>query len=249
MSDLKTSKKPSGVIFFIIFLILFAGGFYLYSKYNSQSFSDNSDSQNKTELSDYFSNEEIINRVDLEIPDDVRKRFEDSLLSYQELQSNENNAYQGYMGEATTYMQLGDYQTALEKLKAMVELYPDDELVYMNLGDLYIRMKQYLEAARAMHTAIEKKPEEVLPHLRLAELYEKYSKEPLRAEKIYQQALVDTNGHIEIRKAQAVFLENIKKDYRAAIAVWMQLLEGQTDEKLINSINEKISEIEKKIQE
>ena len=241
-------KKVPIIIFILIIVFLVFGGWYVYKSNYLTSFKE---SDNITEtgegynnLSNYFSNEEIVDRVDKNLTPEEVERYQQDLKDSQEIQKDENNAYQGYMGEALAYMHLGDYKISLEKLKAMEKKYPDDELVSMNLGDLYIKMHQYLSAAQAMHAAVDKKPKEVLTHLRLAELYEKYSKDPLLAENIYKKALIDTNGHEEIKKAYAVFLENIKKDYQGAIAIWTDILSREKDPKLQAAIKEKITELE-----
>lgn len=244
-------KKSQIIVFVIIIVLLLVGGWYIYNlNYSSNSHNNQNNSADMVDeyenLSQYFSNEDIIEKVDKNLTPDEVKRYQQDLKDSQEIQKDENNAYQGFMGEALAYMHLGDYKTSLAKLKAMEKKYPNDELVSMNLGDLYIKMHQYLLAARAMHAAVDKKPSEVLTHLRLAELYEKYAKDPLLAEGIYKKALIDTNGNEEIKKAYAVFLENIKKDYSAAIAIWSDLLSREKDTKLQSAIKEKISELEKK---
>ena len=246
---LERGKLKKSVLAIIIVIIILFGGFYLYKAINPTEYIAD-DIVKVDPISDdlmiYFENQDLIEHIDKNLSEYTQKRFEDSLISYKELQSDKNNVYQGYMGEATTYMQLGDYKTSLVKLKAMEERYPEDELVSMNMGDLYIKMHQYLDAAHAMHAAAQKKPSEILVQLRLAELYEKYSSVPSKAEDIYQQALTDTNSHIDIKKAYADFLENIKKDYVTAQYIWNDILSNEKNPKLRAAIEEKISDINKK---
>ena len=240
------AKKTGLAVWLLLILVILAGGWYLYQKQQQSSSLPEPARDLSIELADYFSNQDLVETVELEMPPEVRTRFENDLERYLELQTDPNNEYQGYMGEALSYMQLGDYRMALEKMLALTERYPEDELVFHNLGDLYVKMKQYLSAAEAFTQAVANKPEEVYTQLRLAEHFVKYSREPHLAELIYQQASVTTGGHSEVLKNYAVFLEEVKGDYPTAVTLWRQIQDLETDEQLLAAIAEKIIELENK---
>lgn len=242
------------IIGIIIALVVLIGGYYVYQQFAQQGTPgeqvEQASGSDLTEYSLYFTNDALVTAPEsLVIPDEVRQRFEDNLVTYVELQSDENNAYQGYMGEANTYLALGDYATSLEKLLAMTERYPEDELVFQNLGELYTRMQQYELAAESYERAIKNRPDEVQPYLKYARLYQDYSSDPTKAEPIYQAAMVGTEGATDVVTSYADFVENVLQDPAASLPLWQQAV-NQTPEGVgsYDILQEHITELQQSLE-
>lgn len=200
------------------------------------------------ELSQYFKNEERKLAPDVMPPEEFKTRFEADLAQARqyiidEEAKEDGNEYQGYMGVANSLRALGDYQAAEQAYFDMIEKFPDDELIYHNLGVLYEDMHQYLEAAKAYSTSIAKKPEELIAYMKLADLYVKYSSQPAKAKEVYLKALEATNNHPEMLKAYASYLENTEKNLPEALLYWQEVLKAYPDNQ---AVKERVKELESK---
>ncbi len=201
------------------------------------------------DLSQYFKNEDKKLSPDVLPPEEIKARFEADLAAARqyiidEEAKGDGNEYQGYMGVANSLRALGDYPAAEQAYFDMIAKYPDDELIYHNLGVLYEDMHQYLEAAKAYTTSIAKKPEELIAYLKLADLYVKHSSQSAKAKEVYLKALEATNNHPEMLKAYASYLENDEKNLPEALLYWQEVLKVNPDNQ---AVKERVEELEKKL--
>ncbi len=200
------------------------------------------------ELSQYFKNEEKKLAPDVLPPAEIKARFEADLAAAKQYIIDEENKemgspYQGYMGVANTLRALGKYEEAEQAYLDMIAKFPDDELIYHNLGVLYEDMHQYLEAAKAYTTSIAKKPQELIAYMKLADLYVKHSTQPDKAKEVYLKALEATNNHPEMLKAFANYLETVEKNLPQALLYWKEVLKAYPENQ---AVKERVEELEKK---
>ncbi len=196
----------------------------------------------------YFENKDKKLSPDVLPPEEFKTRFEADLVTARQYIIDEEakeagNEYQGYMGVANILRSLGQYEEAEQAYFDMIEKFPDDELIYHNLGVLYEDMHQYLEAAKAYSTSIAKKPEELIAYMKLADLYVKYSSQPDKAKEVYLKALEATNNNPEILKAFASYLETVEKNLPEALLYWQEVLKANPDNQ---AVKERVEELENK---
>jgi len=185
-------------------------------------------------LAKYFTNEDLKTKSDVLPPEDIKIRMEEAIKTYQQEITDEEakeggNPYSGYLGVANIYRQLGDFDKSLDAYKVVIEKYPNDFLVWHNLGVLYEDMHQYLEAAKAYTKSINNKPVEQLAYIKLADLYVKHSSDPAQAQAIYIKALDETKNDVSVLKFYAVYLEDVLKNKESAIAIWQNVLAKEPD--------------------
>jgi len=242
-------KDKKFIITFILAILVILAGFFVYvynKKSNNIAPVITEDQADANDLAKYFSNDALKQEADVLPPDEIRQRFEDALEAYrQEIADEEakedGNPYSGYLGVANTYRQLGDFSQALAAYKTAIEKYPNDFLVWHNLGVLYEDMHQYLEAAKAYRKSIANKPVEQLAYLKLTDLYVKYSNDKSRAKDVYIEALDATKNNIQVLKFYAAYLEDVLKENQSAVAIWQKVLELEPDNQDVKS---RISDLE-----
>ncbi len=201
------------------------------------------------ELSQYFQNEEKKLAPDVLPPAEIKVRFEADLAAAKQYIIDEEgkelgSPYQGYMGVANSLRAMGNYEGAEQAYFDMIEKFPNDELIYHNLGVLYEDMHQYLEAAKAYSTSIAKKPDELIAHMKLADLYVKYSSQPGKAKEVYLKALEATGNHPEMLKAYAGYLEYTENNLSEALLYWKEVLKAYPDNQ---AVKERVEELENKL--
>lgn len=196
-----------------------------------------------------FTNEEPVLTSETPIPDDIRERFEASLLESQEqvktLETNEDGEqFAAYINVANMHKSLGNYPAALQAYKDALTLFPDDELLWHNLGVLFEEMHLYTEAAKAYESSIVKTPYELNAHLRLASLYDQHSSNPTKAREVYERALTLTEDNLNTIKAYAAYLERVQ-DYAASLQEWKKLIDTPFYD---SAIERTIERLEQKVQ-
>jgi tetratricopeptide (TPR) repeat protein len=251
--DTKTNRRLWYIVGVLVILALISVGLYLtnqdYFKVANQPIVNQPGTVTSDGLEQYFKNDEKKLAPDVLPPEEIKQRFEqDIVISNDYIKTEEakedGNPYQGYMSLANDYRSLGQYQTAEDAYINMINKYPDDWLVYHNLGVLYEDMHQYLSAARAYTTSIVKKPAEVIAHTKLADLYLNHSTAPDKAKEVYLKALQGTDNNKEIVKAYASYLETVAKNLPEALLYWEQALTQSPDNQ---AIKERVAELKQKI--
>ncbi len=204
---------------------------------------------NQEQLASYFANEELKTQPDslppAEIKQKLDKQIEELQQSAAEKESAGENPYLDYMGIANSLRMKGDYEAALNAYQEMLKKWPDDYLIWHNIGVLYEDMRQYLSAARAYQKSIDSKPEERLSYLKLANLYLRHSSDKTKAREVYLRALQSTGNDIEVMKAYAQYLEKVEKNYREALLYWQEIAKQSKNKE---AVQEKIKELERKLE-
>jgi len=252
--ETKTNDKLKYIIGTLVFLFIVSLGLYFanqdYFKKANQPISQQPIAQVNDGLDQYFSNEEKKLAPDVLPPEEVKQYYEQDIEKAKEYIKTEEakeagSPYQGYMAIANDLRGLGQYEESEKAYQEMISRFPDDELIYHNLGVLYEDMHQYLSAARAYATSIEKKPVEIIAHTKLADLYLNHSNSPEKAKEVYLKALQATENHKEIVKAYANYLETVEKNLTEALLYWEQALTQSPDNE---AIKQRVEELKGKIQ-
>ena len=199
-------------------------------------------------LVQYFQNEELKTQPDQQPPPEIEQRLEKQIEELRQSARDKDaageNSYLDYMGIANSLRMKGEYEAALKAYQEMLKRWPDDYLVWHNIGVLYEDMGQYLSAARAYQKSIDSKPEDRLPYLKLAKLYLRHSSDPTQAREVYLRALQSTNNDIEVMKAYAEYLEKVENDLQEALLYWQEIVKRTKNKQ---AVEEKIKELEKKL--
>jgi len=243
----KQDNKLRNLIIIIVILAVVSAGVYYW--YSQRSTTSNAPVITIETLQEDFQNDDKVITPAVLPPDEIKTGIEAQLQAYKDdIVSEEaiegGNPYSGYLGVANTYRQLGDLVTAEAEYKRMIGKYPDDYLVWHNLGVLYEDMHLWLDAARSYSTSIEKKSIEPLAHLKLADLYRKHSLHPEKTKDVYLKALQDTQNNENVLRAFADYLERYEKNDREALLYWEQILEQKPDDM---AVSEKVSELKEKL--
>lgn len=101
-------------------------------------------------------------------------RYEDALVIHQraiEIQPTEES----YSNLGTDYFYLGRYEKAVESYKSAIEICPNNDVLYINLGDAYLRQnrnaeagEQYEKARQVLVESLRARQENAQLHARLA---------------------------------------------------------------------------------
>ncbi len=201
------------------------------------------------ELAVYFANQEKKLTPDVMPPEDYKARLDEQLAKLQQEIITEEaldggNPYSGYLGVANTYRTMGDYAQAEIEYKKVAEKYPDDFLIWHNLGVMHEDMHQYLDAAHDYTKSIAIKPVETIAYLKLADLYVKFSEHPEKAKEVYLKALTGTNNNINVLKFFAVYLEDILHNNNEAILYWEEVLKQDPDNE---AVEDRIAELKNEL--
>lgn len=81
------------------------------------------------------------------------------------------NSHEVLIDEANELVQKGDYETALNKYRKAIELFPNSYGAYVGLGGLYHGKKLYYEAIQSYKAAIESMPRSPFAHFMLGMTY------------------------------------------------------------------------------
>jgi tetratricopeptide (TPR) repeat protein len=252
-SETKTNDKLKYIIGTLVLLLIVSLGLYFanqdYFKKANQPISPEPISEVNDGLDQYFTNEEKKLAPDVFPPEEVKQYYEQDIEKAKEYIKIEEvketgSSYQGYMAIANDLRGLGKYEESEKAYQDMITRFPDDELIFHNLGVLYEDMHQYLSAARAYSTSIEKKPVEIIAHTKLADLYLNHSTTPAKAKEVYLKALQDTENHKEIVKAYASYLETVEKNLSEALLYWEQALTQSPNN---DAIKQRVEELQAKI--
>ncbi len=231
-----TTNKKLLVILVTLVILAVVGLFFVYKNSQNNNTTVVPDQQTDdtgdayTELDNYFINSELKTVSDVLPPEVIKLRMEEIIKTNEaeikiEEAKEDGNPYSGYLGVANTYRQLGDFSKSLDAYSVVIDKYPNDFLVWHNLGVLHEDMQQYLEAARAYSRSIDNKPVESMAYLKLADLYVRYSNDSSKAQEVYEEAVVNTEENIQVLKFYAAYLEDVLQDNQEAVIIWNKVLE------------------------
>lgn len=92
-------------------------------------------------------------------PEVKAKILDKARLDYQEALRQDPNHLSAYRGLGRVYLNLGDYDHALETYKKALARFPQDATVWVDLAMLYNRKKDFAEGIRCLNKARELDPE------------------------------------------------------------------------------------------
>ncbi len=146
--------------------------------------------------------------------------------------------YQKLLAIAQNYIFLGEGKRAYKTLVEAIELKPEKSTAFNMLGNLLVSMKKYKSARNAFEIAVKKEPGIYTNHAALAAFlrdYFSYEKDAIAL--AYKDGLSATEGHLNLLKDNAAWLEEIK-DIKGAIELWQKVYEeGGYDPAVRNKIN------------
>ncbi len=168
-----------------------------------------------------------------------------------------NFAVQELNNKAQTYLNNGDYESAIDRLEASIDLDSTIFETHYNLGVAYIKSEKYEEAIKALSKAIELNSDKPDSYYSLAVAQESYADEILELnEKPSSNSDDDISDNNqskkqnsainmtpEQRKAAAIEL------YTSSIASYKKYLEKAPDKKDFEDINNQIKSIEEELLE
>lgn len=125
----------------------------------------------------------------------------------------------------------GDYEGSLENFKKAAELDPKDPRFYRNIAITYRYLDKYTESEAAFKQAQKLAPENPRHWIELGELYAYKLNDTKKARLFYLEAIQTTQNNILVLQAYANFLENVEKDYGAAIDIYNKLAEVSNENK------------------
>lgn len=238
-------------LYFLIGIILIAGSFFYFwsQKTNSQ--------KNFSEESEVFSivDEEKNNLVwdeNKNLNPELEKQYQDKLekaksdlAGVQEITEENKEAVQSYYNNIALYSTyLGDYRQAYDYYIKSLELYPDDRIVWLNLGSLLVEMNALQSAEKAIDIGLNWNPYDNVGWLKKIALYEEnFPENSENTEKIsdfYKEAIEKTNNDPLLVNDYANWLaKNGKND--EAINIYRKLIELTPENK--EAIQKKIEKL------
>ncbi|MBK8850163.1 MAG: tetratricopeptide repeat protein [Saprospiraceae bacterium] len=144
-----------------------------------------------------------------------------SLLSIS-IDDNPENKIELLKLRARAFRETGYFDRAINDLKYLIELIPDDGQVWIDLGEVYKNLAQYTRAVEIIQRALEINPHNTLALLSLADLFSRL-KDYQRAIELYQRVLMIYPDNI----VAYVGLGNLyrqQKDYERAIELFQRAL-------------------------
>jgi len=141
--------------------------------------------------------------------------------------------------KATEYMEAGEYDKAVSRLEASIDLNPDLPETYYNLGVAYYHTDNYEKAEKALSQAIEKKNKFADAYYSRAVVYEDWAYSILESEDEDDKTVANKKKEVTDKdKAESLqYLQNAKTDFEK----YLELNPGASDK---TDIEEKIAQID-----
>ncbi len=139
--------------------------------------------------------------------------------------------------KATQYMEAGEYDKAVARLEAIIDLNPEFYETYYNLGVAYYQMNDYEKAINALNQAIEKKDNFADAYYSRAVVYEDWAYSILEGEDndITKDNAKKTTADDKVTSMK--YLQNAKADFEK----YLDLKKNAEDK---DEVHEKIIQIE-----
>lgn len=139
---------------------------------------------------------------------------------------------------------LGNYQKSYDYYLKSLELYPDDRVVWLNLGSLLIKMQAFESAEKAIDEGLRWNPWDSLGWTKKIELYEVWLGNTLdgfqKINEVYKEAIRETNNNTLLLSNYADWLARAgHKD--EAIKMYQKLIELIPENE--EAINRKINKL------
>ena len=160
-----------------------------------------------------------------------------------------NNKAQGFMNE-------GDYQNAIERLKSSIDLDPSIFESHYNLAVAYTKAEDYANAIKVYNDAIKLKPDFADTYYSLAVCEENLASDLINtfvhideSGNIVKTAQTDENSMIQEQQASEQDKNYALELLKSAVTHYQTYLEKAPDAKDIETVNSKIELLNQKIEE
>ena len=173
-----------------------------------------------------------------------RQEFESKIQSAQAIihnpKSSLNDRFGAYLNMGINYESLGERDNEERAFIAASELEPTSDLPWSDLASLYVNESRYADATRAFQKALALGKTD-------AQLWEKYldfNRYQLKLDghsldALYNRAIEDTNGDVNVRKFYASYLEDVG-NINAAISQWKAILVLDPNDKAVQAEVQKL---------
>ena len=161
-----------------------------------------------------------------------------------------NLAVQELNNKAAEYMKKGDYENAISRLNASIDLDGNIFETQYNLAIAYTENEDYEEAIGAFEKAIELNDKSADLYYSMAVMYENYAKDLYSGNtKAQKEALEDSENDSEIEfKLSDNELDNVKKYYQQSIDSYSKYVDLASNSQETSEVLEKIKEINEKLE-
>ena len=144
-----------------------------------------------------------------------------------------NMAVQELNNAAKTYMEKGDYTSAIDRLESSLELDRNIYETHYNLGVAYINAKQYEKAIDELNTAIKLNPKYANTYYTLAVAQETFADSLIDVE---QNVKTDEAGNVEAVNSMADTYKNVPDEVKERM-IQDYLISIENYKKYIDMIN------------
>ncbi|MBR2526462.1 tetratricopeptide repeat protein [bacterium] len=169
-----------------------------------------------------------------------------------------NLAVQELNNKAAEYMQKGDYENAISRLKSSVDLDPSVFETQYNLAVAYTENEDYEDAIEAYKAAINIKSDSKDAYYSMAVMYENYAKDLFAGNTKEQKEKMDNEEDDEDNKTSlnedGTFkptesdIEKVKQYYNSSIEAYEKYLELAADAKDASDVDAHIQELRTKLE-
>jgi len=186
-----------------------------------------------------LSNSEFKKSSGIEMNQETKNKYLINIKNINEMEDN----YEKYFNLGMQYRNLDDLETACSMFLKSIK-YDEHYLTYSALGTIYQEREDFTQAEKAWLKALEKNSQDVNTYKKLGSLYfSVFKKAPHEMYEYYGDAILKTDGNIELSKHYAEYLEEIN-DLENAIIIWNGIAEKEGES---NYIKEKIEVIQEKM--
>jgi len=189
--------------------------------------------------------EAVLKRIKAEFPENptggfrlgqlyqAQKKYDSALAEYEEALGKSKNDYEILKAILGSYVEMGQSENGVERIKKVLSDHPKDAGAYQLLGLYYLGEKQEIEAVRYLNMAIQSNPRWLLPYANLGAYYEQTGRRDLALE-TYRRALDALPGDPAVLMNLARVYE-ISKDYENAIEQYEIILKSNPDNRLVRN--------------
>jgi len=163
----------------------------------------------------------------------MQKKYDLALAEYEEALRKSKNDYEILKAILGSYVEKGQPEKGMERIKKVLSNNPKDAGAYQLLGLYYLGEKQEMEAVKFLSLAIRSNPRWLLPYANLGAYYEQTGRRDL-ALKTYHQALDSLPGDPAVLMNLARVYES-SKDYENAIKQYEIILKSNPDNMLVRN--------------
>lgn len=169
-----------------------------------------------------------------------------------------NLAVQELNNKAAEYMQKGDYENAISRLKSSVDLDPSVFETQYNLAVAYTENEDYEDAIEAYKAALNIKPDSKDVYYSMAVMYENYAKDLFagntkeQKEKMANDDQEDNNKMSFNEEGKFIpdegDIEKVKGYYNSSIEAYEKYLELSSDANVSSEVEEHIQELKNNLE-